>query len=253
MVSDELNINCSWAKEVCRAVIALGHEDLYFQSNLRAWPIDEELVRLFRSMNMWLVHLGCESANDRVLEGIQKRATVRQVEDCVALLARHNVRTLLFMMAFNLWEQDGRLQWETPGEALNSLVWAWKQFARRRVAYMTWSIATPMPGAPLYDIVERHGLDPAGQILRSWDHNKDYPGINLQAVGISEFARLGLMRLGIVSKACFALASGGFDWGRNFYRVRILLRSFLGNRRPGCWRPPRPAVSNRPFQPEVEA
>jgi radical SAM superfamily enzyme YgiQ (UPF0313 family) len=44
-------------------------KDLYFQSNLRADKIDEELAYLFKRMNMWLVHLGVESANDRVLDG----------------------------------------------------------------------------------------------------------------------------------------------------------------------------------------
>jgi len=251
IVSDEINASLPWAKEVCRAIADLGHRDLYFQGNLRARPMDDELAGLFRRMNMWLVHLGCESASDRGLRGIRKKVTVRQVEDCLQILKRHRVGVLLFMMAWNLWEEKGRLCWETPREAIRSLIWGWRQFWLGRIRYMTWSIATPMPGAPLFEIVERHGLHSAEQVLADWDRNKDYPGTDLRPLGISECIRLGLLRLGILSKGCFALASGGFDWRRNFYRVGILLRSFLGagRRRDAA---PDLSLANTPLQPKVE-
>ncbi|UCC32090.1 MAG: B12-binding domain-containing radical SAM protein [Phycisphaerales bacterium] len=228
MVSDEINVALPWAKNVCRAIADLGHKDLFFQSNLRADKIDDELAHLFKRMNMWLVHLGVESANDRVLHGIDKKITVEQTERCLKLLKRHKIRVLLFMMAFQLWEEDGKLQFEEPGEIRHSLWWAWKQFLRRRISYMTWSIATPMPGAPLYEIVDRHGLEPAEQVLDNWQLNKDYLGIDLTSVGINEKAKLRLLRAGILSKGVFAMLSGNFDWRRHFYRIGILTRSFLG-------------------------
>jgi radical SAM superfamily enzyme YgiQ (UPF0313 family) len=228
MVSDEINVALPWAKKVCRAIADLNHKDLFFQSNLRADKVDEELAHLFKRMNMWLVHLGVESANDRVLSGIQKRISVRQTEQCLRLLRNHNVHVLLFMMAFQLWEEDGQLRYETPREIRRSLWWAWRQFLLGRVSYMTWSVATPMPGAPLQEIVDRHGLKSADQVLESWGLNKDYLGIDLTALGISTAAKMRLLRAGIISKAIFAVISGHFDWRRHFYRVGILARSFLG-------------------------
>lgn len=251
IVSDEINAALPWAKQVCRAILALGHKDLHFQANLRAWPIDDELADLFRRINLWLVHLGCESANDRVLAGIQKKVSVRQMEHCLKILKRNGIRTLLFMMAFNLWEEKGRLCWESPAEVWNSLAWAWKQFLLRRISYMTWSIATPMPGAPLYEIAERHGLRPAEQVLANWDRNKDYLGIDLAPLGVSRFTRVSLLRAGILSKACFMLASGRFDWRRNLFRIGILLRSFLDNRLPRGRRS-EPIVAAMPFRAGVE-
>jgi radical SAM superfamily enzyme YgiQ (UPF0313 family) len=228
IVSDEINVTLPWAKEVCRAIADLGHDDLYFQSNLRADKIDDELAHLFRRMNMWLVHLGVESANDRVLTGIEKKITVDQVERCLKFLKKHKIRVLLFMMAFQLWEDNGALQVETPKEIRHSLRWVWKQFLLRRMSYMTWSIATPMPGAPLQDIVDRHGLKSAEQVLDNWNLNKDYLGIDLTSLGISEKTKLRLLRAGILSKGVFALFSGNFDWRRHAYRVGILFRSFFG-------------------------
>ncbi len=228
IVSDEINVTLPWAKDVCRAIGDLGYKDLYFQSNLRADKIDDELAFLFKRMNMWLVHLGVESANDRVLDGIEKVITVAQVERCLKFLKKHKIRVLLFMMAFQLWEEKGELKFETPREIRRSLRWVWKQFFLRRMHYMTWSIATPMPGAPLQDIVERHGLPSSALVLDNWNRNKDYLGIDLTPLGISEKTKMRLLRAGILSKAVFAMFSGNFDWRRHFYRVGILFRSFFG-------------------------
>jgi anaerobic magnesium-protoporphyrin IX monomethyl ester cyclase len=250
IVSDEINVTLPWAKEVCRAIADLGHKDLYFQSNLRADKIDDELAELFKRMNMWLVHLGVESANDRVLDGIEKMITVEQVERCLKFLKKHDIRVLLFMMAFQLWETDGKLQWETPKDVRRSLRWVWKQFLLGRINYMTWSIATPMPGAPLQEIVERHGLPSSALVLDNWNRNKDYLGIDLSPLGISEKTKMRLLRAGILSKAFFMLISGRFDWRRHFYRVGILLKSFVGR-----WNRTTPSVApmlNTPLRAKVE-
>ncbi|UCF34714.1 MAG: B12-binding domain-containing radical SAM protein [Phycisphaerales bacterium] len=250
IVSDEINVTLPWAKAVCKAIADLGHKDLFFQSNLRADKIDDELADLFKRMNMWLVHLGVESANDRVLNGIEKHITVEQCERCLRLLKKYKVRVLLFMMAFQLWERNGELQYETPRELRRSLWWAWKQFLARRIAYMTWSITTPMPGAPLHDIVSRHGFRYAEQVLDNWNRNKDYLGIDLTSVGISERTKMRYLRAGILSKALFTMFSGNFNWRHNLYRVGILMKSFFGNWGPKETRG-RPTV-NTPHRAKVE-
>ncbi len=250
IVSDELNVALPWAKDVCRAIVDLGHKDLFFQSNLRSDKIDDELAHLFRRMNMWLVHLGVESANDRVLRGVNKRITVDQSERCLKLLKKHKIRVLLFMMAFQLWEENGELKYESPDEIRHSLWWVWKQFLLGRISYMTWSITTPMPGAPLQDIVDRHGLKSADQVLDNWKLNKDYLGIDLTSLGISEKTKLRLLRTGIISKGVFAMISGHFDWRRHFYRVGILMRSFFGK-----WNThadTAPPIMNAPLRTHVE-
>ena len=251
IVSDEINVSLEWAKSVCRAIGDLGYTDLYFQTNLRADKVDDEFVMLLRRMNTWLVHLGIESANDRVLAGINKKITVAQTEACLKLLRGHGIRVLAFMMAFQLWEKDGVLEHETPQEIRNSLWWIWKQFLRGRISYMTWSIATPMPGAPLQDIVDRHGLCQSRQVLDNWNRNKDYLGIDLTSLGIAERTKMRALRAGILSKALFMLVSGRFGWRRHFFRAGILLRSFLGRwNRPD--RKPASCILNTPLTPKTE-
>lgn len=236
IASDEINVALPWAKEVCRAIADLGHQDLYFVSNLRADKFDDELATLFERMNMWLVHLGVESANNRVLRGIKKRITVEQAERRLDLLKRHKIRALLFMMAFQIWEEGGELKWELPKEVRNSLLWVWKQFLRRRISYMAWAIATPMPGAPLDDIMKRHGFKYADQVLDDWQYHKALIGVDLTSLEISNRARMFYLRAGILSKAIFMILSGRFAWRRNLYRIRNLFKSFAGG-----WRPKQPA------------
>jgi hypothetical protein len=65
-------------------------------------------------------------------------------------------------------------------------------------------------------------------VLDNWNLNKDYLGIDLTSLGISEKTKLRLLRAGILSKGVFALFSGHFDWRRHSHRIGILFRSFFG-------------------------
>ena len=87
-------------------------------------------------------------------------------------------------------------------------------------------------------------------MLDNWNRNKDYLGIDLTSLGISERTKLRLLRSGIISKTIFALCSGNFDWRRHFYRVGILMRSFFGrwNVRNENTRP----IVNAPLRTKVE-
>ena len=107
-----------------------------------------------------------------------------------------------------------------------------------------------MPGAPLEGILERHGLKSTDHVLTNWNRNKDYLGIDLTPVGISEKSKMRLLRAGIISKGVFAMLSGNFDWRRNAYRVGILFRSFFGK-----WNAPVENVGvflNTPLRTKVE-
>ncbi len=47
--SDEINVDLDWAVEVFRQLAGLGHEDLYFQCNVRARPMTDELAEAMRA------------------------------------------------------------------------------------------------------------------------------------------------------------------------------------------------------------
>jgi anaerobic magnesium-protoporphyrin IX monomethyl ester cyclase len=220
--SDELNHAEGPARELCEAMAKLGRRDLHFQCNLRAHPLSDDLARALREMNCWLVHLGIESANDRVLAGIGKRVTVSQVEEACRRLSRHGVRVFAFMMLYQAWEErDGQLAWETTAEVENSLRFMRRMFRERSVHYMSWQICTPLPGSRLYDVARRHGLLPSA-LATNYEH---HPNMDLPGISQGEMQRL--LRRGILLKDWFIVRSGGLNL-RHLGRVWENLRSVVG-------------------------
>ncbi|MCU0638646.1 MAG: B12-binding domain-containing radical SAM protein [Candidatus Krumholzibacteria bacterium] len=178
--ADEFNSRLDWTLEVCRAIRALGLKDLYFQCNLRVDSITEELALELKAINCWLIHIGIESMNQRVLDGIRKKITVEQVVSACRLLKRNGLRVYGFMMFYNAWEEDGRLAFETPEEVDETIRRAVRMRREGLLDYMSWQFATPYPGADLYRVAVKYDLlekDPkrSGQV---WDLNMTLPGVS---------------------------------------------------------------------------
>lgn len=232
-VSDELNPNLPWAKKVCRAIADLGHKDLFFQTNLRADKIDDEFVALLQAMGCWLVHLGAESANNRVLGGIGKGVAIEQIEHACRMLKKARIKVFLFMMAFQLWTENGKVYCESPREVAHSLWFVLRMRLKRLISYMSWSVATPMPDSPLWEAATMIESGFEHEVLDSWDRNQDYLGFPLRSLGITDKQRQRMMRLGILTKGLFAILSGRFSFRRHWHRIPIILKSFLRGSRMG--------------------
>jgi len=221
LASDELNFSEQRALDLCEALASLGHKDLYFQCNMRAHPLSDELARALARMNCWLVHLGIESANDRVLAGIGKHVTVAQIEEACARLSRHGIRVFAFMMLYQAWEENGRLAWETTDEVENSLRFTRRMFRQGTIHYMSWQFCTPLPGSRLYGIAQRHGLLPH-DLSGGYEHR-----VNMRLPGIEAREMQRMLRKGILLKDWYILRSGALSL-RHLGRVWENLRSAVG-------------------------
>jgi radical SAM superfamily enzyme YgiQ (UPF0313 family) len=222
--SDELNFNEKWAIDLCRQIERLNHKDLYFQCNMRADKISENLAEALVSINCWLVHLGIESANNRVLQGIGKNVTVEQVENSLKLLTRVGVKIFAFMMLYQAWDEDGKLYFETNEEVENSLRWVKRMFKQKLIHYMSWQFCTPMPGAQLYDIARRHNLY-LGNPEDVWE-NFDEHNVCMKLPGISLRTMRWKLKKGIFIKDWFMLRSGAISW-HHLWRVWENLRALV--------------------------
>jgi alkanesulfonate monooxygenase SsuD/methylene tetrahydromethanopterin reductase-like flavin-dependent oxidoreductase (luciferase family) len=60
-----------------------------YQCNLRADKLNDELAQRLHDINVWLVHIGLESANDRVLKGIGKNAIQADNIRTLEVLKKH--------------------------------------------------------------------------------------------------------------------------------------------------------------------
>lgn len=209
--ADEFNADLDWSVDVCRAIAALGHADLFFQCNLRADKVTAELTAALNSINCWMVHLGIESWNQRVLDGIEKHIKVGQVVDACATLKQADISVYGFLMLYQVWEEDGELRWESADEVDNTIRTTRKMMQSGLLDYMSWQFATPFPGSRMYDIVARHNLVD-GNVKGVWD-------LSLKLPGISE-RRMKHQRLkGFMIQSYYSLRSGDINW--RFWR-RIL-------------------------------
>jgi radical SAM superfamily enzyme YgiQ (UPF0313 family) len=206
--ADEFNSRLDWTLDVIRAIKALGLRDLYFQCNLRVDKVPEELVVALREINCWLIHIGIESMNQRVLDGIRKKITVEQVVDACRLIKKHHLTIYGFMMFYNAWEEDGRLAYETPEEVDNTIRGAFRLRREGLLDYMSWQFATPYPGSDLYRIALKYDLiekDPKKKTGQVWDLNLVLPGISKRRMSRQRMKGL------LLQSYCF-WRSGHINW-----------------------------------------
>ncbi len=156
--SDTFNVDIKWCLQVCDEIEKLGLKGMVFQSNLRADKLNDELAKRLHDIHVWLVHIGLESANDRVLRGIGKNATQADNVRTLELLKKHHIKVYGFLMLYNAWETDGKLEYESPEEVQNTLEFAKNCLRDNLIEYISWSITNPIIGSKLYHIAKKHGI-----------------------------------------------------------------------------------------------
>ena len=122
--SDTFNVDIKWCLEVLGEIEKLNLKGMTFQCNLRADKLNDELAQKLHDVNVWLVHIGLESANDRVLKGIGKNASQADNVRTLELLKKYDIKVYGFLMLYNAWETNGKLEYETPEEVNNTLEFA---------------------------------------------------------------------------------------------------------------------------------
>ena len=156
--SDTFNVDIKWCLEVCNEIQKLKLKGMTFQCNLRADKLNDELAQKLHDIHVWLVHIGLESANDRVLKGIGKNATQADNLRTLELLRKYHIKVYGFLMLYNAWEANGKLEYETPQEVNNTLEFARKCLSENLIEYISWSITNPIIGSKLYEIAKKFDI-----------------------------------------------------------------------------------------------
>lgn len=220
--SDEFNPVLPWALDLCREIQKLGLKDLFFQGNIRADNVTEELASEMKKCNFWMVQIGIESGNQRTLDGIGKKITLEQIVRTCRLLKRHGIKTYGYIMIYHAWEDNGAFCFESAGDVDKTLDFVRTLKKERLLDYMSFSTTTPMRGSRLFDIAMRHGrLKRGGDVNDLSDFSMDLPGVAEKAMRRSR-------RKGLLLQMSLNLRSGhnNFrDWPKNFHKIRIFLKS----------------------------
>lgn len=223
--SDEVNVSVKWCTEVFEAVKKLDYKDLYFQCNMRADKISEEMLRTYSEMRGWLVYLGIESGSNRTLEGIGKEVTLADIERACKIMKKYNTDVFGLFMIYHVWEKDNELCYETYQDVNDGTLGFVRRLRKEKlIDYMSFTTTTPMPGSRLYDTALKYNL------IDRDTHIKDLYGFSMKIPGVtvSEMKRTRLK--GMLLQLWFVLCSGNTLWtdfGKIKIKLKYLLKSLL--------------------------
>jgi radical SAM superfamily enzyme YgiQ (UPF0313 family) len=106
---------------------------------------DEELLKLMRRSNCFMLYIGLESVNPDTLEAFNKRQRVEEIEECIRKLHKYNI--MVHGMFITGADQD------SP-ETIHRTV----EFSlKNRIDTIQFSVLTPIPGTKLYKQLEEEG------------------------------------------------------------------------------------------------
>ncbi len=204
--SSEFNVNTKWAINICEEIKKLDLKDLYFQCNLRANNVTEDLAKAMQDINMWMVHIGMESGNPRTLKGIRKHITIKTILDTCKLLKKYKIKVYGFFQMFNIWEENNKLQFETPKEVERTLAFARSLLIKGLVNNISWVYSTPFPGSDLYTIAKKYG------IIKPNIKDFDPYSVSVILPGIPEKKMINIRRKGMILQGIYGLLSGKLNW-----------------------------------------
>ncbi|MHA1278826.1 MAG: B12-binding domain-containing radical SAM protein [Candidatus Helarchaeota archaeon] len=221
--ADEFNINTKWCIEVCETLQNLNLKNMFYQCNLRADNFPEELAEIMHDTNFWMVHLGIESGNQRCLNGIQKRITIKSIIETCERLRRHKIKVFGFFMMFNIWEEQNTLQYESIEEVERTFAFARYLLRRKLISNISWGYATPIPGAKLYHIAKKYDIvKPNLEELNPWE-------ISVKLPNITEKQMLRIRRKGMILQGIYGVLSGNLNlrnWRHILSKLKYILKSF---------------------------
>ena len=155
LMDDSFTQDIDRAKDVCREILSRGLKLPWSALNgVRADLVDLEFFQLAKKSGCWLVGFGIESGNQEVLDKVNKRITLAQIENAVRLAKKAGVETFGFFILALLGETEQSMR--------NTI-----EFAKKLpLDIAKFDICMPYPGTPYYEILR------AENNLRSKDWSK---------------------------------------------------------------------------------
>lgn len=139
---------------ICEEILKRGLKFPWHpHSGVRVDSVNPELLRMMKKAGCYRILYGVESGSQRVLDAINKKITLNQVEDAVRWAKQAKMEVVCaFMLA---------LPTETEEDIRKTIDFA----VKLKPDYVKWSITTPLPGTPLFGEMAASGR----LKTRDWD------------------------------------------------------------------------------------
>jgi radical SAM superfamily enzyme YgiQ (UPF0313 family) len=161
MEADNLTVDRNFVISLCQAIIKKGlHKKIRWTCESRMDLIDKKMLENMHKAGCWQISYGVESGVQRLLDLINKKEKLEDMEKAFALTKKVGITIRGFFML--------GLPTETREESLQTIKFAkkldplWAQF----------TITTPYPGTPMFNMLKK-----AGEIRTfNWDHYNTWGG-----------------------------------------------------------------------------
>jgi len=207
--TDEFNGNLKWSKKVCDEMIK-RKLDISWKAQMRADNFDDELAEKMVKSGCWLGFFGVETGNDKTSIGIGKNITKDQVVKSLTIMKKHGMKAFALLMAFNVWEEDGKLCFEDKEATLNTLKFAVELVKDKKVDLISWSLTTPYPGSKLFEIAKKHNLIDKN-IIGKWENFDSSANFVMDLPGVKDEDWFDIQKKGKILQAKLLFSSGTFN------------------------------------------
>src|SRR3989338_5153860 len=155
--------------------------------------LDLETLKLMKKAGCRTMHVGYESADQKILNCIKKGITPKMAEEFTSNANKAG----LFIVA----DFITGLPYETPETIKNTINWAKKLSVQR----YTVTLPKPYPETPLYDFLKKHDyINDKGEV--------NYPDLSWEQ--INELNRWSLKAIYFSPEFLFRMATKPYEWGR---------------------------------------
>lgn len=217
IVDDGFSTDLERAKNICRLLINRRLDAPFNLFNgIRADRIDDELCGLLKRAGCYQVAFGVESGSDLVLESVSKGLTKDDVRRAAALCKKHGLETFgFFMLGF---PEDTR---ETIMETIRFAV-------ELDMTISKFDIAVPLPGTPMFEMLDSRGLIRTRDWSRYIFHRTDAPLFDHPSLSWDELDglyRLAFRRAYLRPRYILKRLAHGLRTGGLWYDISYFLRS----------------------------
>jgi anaerobic magnesium-protoporphyrin IX monomethyl ester cyclase len=143
-LDDTFTARKKWVLDFCRQWQGRGIK-LTWGCSARVNTVDDEMLEAMKSTGCVQLDFGVESGNDEVLRRLHKGQNRRIIERAFRSVHRHGLRSLACFIIGN------------PGETGEQMMETLDVAKRIKPDFAVFSILTPLPGSPLYDIAITEG------------------------------------------------------------------------------------------------
>lgn len=143
---DSFGLNTRWVKELC-ATMARRCPELRWKCEMNVDAISSESLALMKAAGCYMIELGIESGDNRVLREVKKGITIEKALAACELVNRHGIELQAYMMAGFPQETE---------ESLRNT----RTAIRKINGYICFNIFSPFPGTELFELCQEKKLIP---------------------------------------------------------------------------------------------